>query len=70
MMKQALVYTLSLMIITASLGGCSWAGKTTGKAMNAVEQGAAEFEQGYQQERAPAERATKDQPKAQKQTDA
>lgn len=39
------------MILGSSLSACSWAGKTTGKAINAVEKGAAEFEQGYQQER-------------------
>lgn len=55
-MMRRLLYTLTLMIVSLSLGACSWAGKTTGKAVNAVEQGAAEFEQGYQQERAPKDR--------------
>ncbi|WP_462321588.1 hypothetical protein [Halochromatium sp.] len=50
-MKRILFPALTLMILSTSLGACSWAGKTTGKAVNAVEQGAAEFEQGYQQER-------------------
>ena len=52
-MMRTLSYTLSLIILASSIGACSWAGKTTGKAVNAVEQGAAEFEQGYQKERAP-----------------
>lgn len=40
------------MLLSLSLGACSWAGEKTGKAVNAVEKGAAEFEQGYQKERA------------------
>jgi len=52
-MKTTLLSALILTIASLSLGACSWAGKTTGKAFNAVEQGAAEFEQGYQKERSP-----------------
>ena len=55
-MKRTLISSLiilTLAIGSVSLGACSWAGKTTGKAVNAVEQGAAEFEQGYQKERSP-----------------
>jgi hypothetical protein len=52
-MKRTVFFALTLMILSTSLGACSWAGKTTGKAINAVEQGAEEFEQGYQQERQP-----------------
>ncbi len=52
-MKTTLLSALILTIASLSLGACSWAGKTTGKAVNAVEQGAAEFEQGYQKERSP-----------------
>ncbi len=51
-MKRSLFPALALMILATSVGACSWAGKTTGKAVNAVEQGTAEFEQGYRQERA------------------
>jgi predicted small secreted protein len=55
-MKRTLLYALTLTLASLSLGACSWAGKTTGKAVNAVEQGATEFEQGYQQERSPKDR--------------
>jgi hypothetical protein len=41
------------MFLSLSLGACSWAGEKTGKAVNAVEKGAAEFEQGYKKERTP-----------------
>ncbi|MFP4062738.1 MAG: hypothetical protein ACLFNA_08600 [Halochromatium sp.] len=50
---KRLFHVLSLMCLSISLGACAWAGQKTGKAVNAVEKGAAEFEQGYQQERAP-----------------
>lgn len=52
-MKSILFYAAALLTLSISLSACSWAGKTTGKAVNAVEQGAEEFEQGYQQERSP-----------------
>ena len=52
-MKRLCLHALPLMLLSISLGACSWAGEKTGKAVNAVEKGAAEFEQGYQQERAP-----------------
>lgn len=52
-MKRQLFQAAALLTLSISLGACSWAGKTTGKAVNAVEQGAEEFEQGYQQERSP-----------------
>ncbi|MBK5939299.1 hypothetical protein [Halochromatium roseum] len=55
-MKKTVFYALTLVILPNTLGACSWAGKTTGKAVNAVEQGAAEFEQSYQQVRSSKER--------------
>ncbi len=53
MMKRPLFHTLPLMLLAISVGACSWAGQKTGKAVNALEKGASEFEQGYQKERAP-----------------
>jgi hypothetical protein len=50
-MKTHHLAALLLILASATLGACSWAGKTTGKAVNAVEQGADEFEQAYKQER-------------------
>lgn len=52
-MKRRLFHALPLMLLSISVGACSWAGQKTGKAVNAVEQGAAEFGQGYKKERSP-----------------
>ncbi len=52
-MKRRLFHALPLMLLSISLGACAWAGQKTGKAVTAVERGAAEFEQGYKKERSP-----------------
>lgn len=55
-MRTRYLAALILVLASASLGACSWAGKTTGKAVNAAEQGAAEFERAYKKERGEEDR--------------
>ncbi|NBC48991.1 MAG: hypothetical protein GVY22_13615 [Gammaproteobacteria bacterium] len=56
-MKKRILTTMILILAATTIEACSWAGKTTGKAVNVVEKGAGEFEKAYKQERS-AEDAT------------
>jgi len=57
-MRTRYLAAMILAFASASLGACSWAGKTTGKAVNAAEQGAAEFERAYKKQRGEEDRRT------------
>lgn len=54
-MPKFIALMLAGVILLASLGACSWAGRTTGKVVNNVEKGADQFEDSYQKERSKTE---------------
>lgn len=49
--KKTLALIMLLLFVAAQAAGCSWMGRTTGKAVNSIEKGADKFEKGYEEER-------------------
>ncbi len=54
-MRRLTVLVLAGMLFCSAGFGCSWAGRTTGKVVNKVEQGSESFEKSYEKERKKAQ---------------
>lgn len=50
MLRLGILLLLAMFCVSNVLG-CSWAGRTTGKVVNKIEDGSDDFEQGYKKER-------------------
>lgn len=50
-MQRLTALILAGLLLATTVGACSWAGRTTGKVVNKVEDGAQNFENSYEKER-------------------